>query len=268
MHISLDKPYLGNIRIFVLMLFVKSSMNRTKKIAILLTVVVITGTIIGLYFSFKSNDNKGVQLSREEYPVCGIDISAHNGIIDFYALKHDSIDFVMIKATEGVSFKDSKFLDNYHKARKAGLKVGAYHFFRFETDGLMQALNFINSVKDISLDLPLMLDVEEWRNTKGDTKSIVSRLSSMINHLVSNGYNIILYSNKDGFNRFIHNRFDKYPLWICSFSNPPIDAQWTFWQHTHWGKVKGIYGNVDINTFNGSRQQWEEWLANHPVKAQ
>lgn len=63
-----------------------------------------------------------LELSREEYPVTGLDLSAHNGDIDFSLLAADSIDFVVLKATEGATFKDPKFHHNYLAARKAGIR--------------------------------------------------------------------------------------------------------------------------------------------------
>ncbi len=245
-------------------------MKKAQFITLSASIAIITGIVMGIYMFLRPahGDNR-LSISRSQYPVCGIDISAHNGIVDFCKITHDSIDFVIIKATEGTSFKDSKFLTNYREAQKAGTKIGAYHYFRFDTDGIMQALNFINSIKNIKLDFPLMIDVEEWNNAQNiPHDEIIARLSDMINYLKSNGYNLIIYSNKDGFNDFIRNRFSEYPLWICSFTNPPISSTWTFWQYSHRGKINGIDGNVDLNTFNGSREQWLEWLSNHPAKAQ
>nr|MDE7190383.1 hypothetical protein [Muribaculaceae bacterium] len=95
---------------------------------------------------------------RNRFEVIGIDISAHNGDIDFRKVAADGISFVIIKATEGGTFKDRKFIDNLRKAREAGLKVGAYHFFRFDTPGYMQGLNFLNSLQSRQLDLPLIID--------------------------------------------------------------------------------------------------------------
>ena len=54
-----------------------------------------------------------VNVSRDEYPILGVDLSSHNGDIDFNRLKADSVDFVMLKATEGTTFKDPKFNRNY-----------------------------------------------------------------------------------------------------------------------------------------------------------
>lgn len=200
--------------------------------------------------------------SRDRYPVCGIDISAHNGEIDFEAVKADSIDFVIIKASEGADFKDDHFVDNMRRARVAHLPVGAYHFFRYDSPGRMQALNLLNSVAGRHLDLPLVIDVENWGNPSGiDTDVIVARLNEMIAYLRAHGYAVMLYTNKDGHARFFNARYADMPLWICSFTDPPGPERWILWQHTHRGSVAGIDGKVDMNTFNGSREQFAAWLS-------
>lgn len=194
------------------------------------------------------------------YPIKGIDISAHNGPVDFDALTGDSIDFVLLKASEGTAFKDANFHANYRLARRAGMTVGAYHFFRFDASGYMQALNFLHSVRGKQLDLPLVIDIEEWTNPDDRTTlAIIKQLRQLIEMLEQAGYNVMLYSNKDGYNRFIRGNFDRYPLWIASLTDTPT-GNWQLWQYTHRGAVKGIDSRVDINTFNGSRSSWLDWL--------
>lgn len=199
---------------------------------------------------------------RSRFEVVGIDVSAHNGDIDFRRVAADGISFVIIKATEGGTFKDKKFVDNLREARKAGLKVGAYHFFRFDTPGYMQGLNFLNSLQSRKLDLPLVIDIEEWANPNSQpTPIILNRLSEMIDHLESHGHRVMLYTNKNGFARFVRGRLEGYPLWICSLVDEPQEINWTLWQGTHNGRVKGIDHPVDINAFRGTASEWEEFIA-------
>lgn len=242
-------------------------MKKTKFIATSILIVMSALLISGLYIvNNRLRRTSGVEIERERYPVCGIDISSHNGNIEFSEIAADSIDFVMIKASEGTNFKDPRFHDNYRKARQAGLLVGAYHFFRFDTDGKMQGLNFVHTIRGKQFDFPLIIDVEEWGNIKDtDTDLIVDRLQALIDHLETEHYSVMIYTNKDGYARFIHNRFEDYPLWICSFTDPPLNDndRWTFWQYSHWGTVDGIETEVDLNTFNGSRDQWERWIYNN-----
>lgn len=204
-----------------------------------------------------------VEVSREEYPVVGIDLSAHNGKVDFGRVAADGVDFVMLKATEGESFHDPSFSKNYTLARSTELKIGAYHFFRFDCDGEKQARHFLDAVDSLSIDLPLAIDVEDNGNPEGYSADIVAgRLAAMINSLDAAGHRVIIYSNKRGFSRYIKGRFDDRPVWVCSFTNPPIaGGGWTLWQHSHRSRIDGINGDVDLNTFNGDSADWQHWLA-------
>lgn len=198
---------------------------------------------------------------RERFEIIGIDVSAHNGDIDFSRVAADGISFVIIKATEGGTFKDKKFVDNLRRAREAGLKVGAYHFFRFDTPGYMQGLNFLNSLRSRELDLPLVIDIEEWANPNSQpTPMVLNRLSEMIDHLESHGHRVMLYTNKNGFARFVRGRLEGYPLWVCSLVDEPKDIAWTLWQGTHNGRVSGIDHPVDINAFSGTAADWERFI--------
>lgn len=197
-----------------------------------------------------------------KYEVRGLDLSAHNGDVDFSRVRADGYEFVILKATEGASFKDRKFLDNVREARDAGLKVGAYHFFRFDTPGYMQGLNLLHSVGGRELDLPLIIDLEEWTNpNRQATPLVLDRLGEMISHLERHGYRVMLYSNKNGHTRFIRDRLDGYPLWLCSLGEEPQGVKWTLWQATHNGRAAGVSGAVDINAFHGSRAEWEKFVA-------
>lgn len=195
----------------------------------------------------------------ERYPVRGIDVSAHNGEIDFKAVKKEGMDFVFIKASEGSDFKDKNFDINYRNARRNGLKTGAYHFFRFDKDGVDQAINLLQTTGPRHLDLGLAIDIEQQGNPENvDSTLIADRLTAMVEYLNLLGYRVTLYTNRSGYEKFLMDTFPGYPLWICSFAEHPIDADWTFWQYDHHGKIKGITGDVDLNAYNGSREEWNE----------
>ena len=82
----------------------------------------------------------------------------------------------------------------------------------------------------------------------------------MVDYLNLLGHRITFYTNKEGYYDYIADLFPGAPLWICSFSSNPINAEWTFWQFNHHGKVRGIRGDVDLNAFCGSREDWEDFL--------
>ncbi|MBD5224415.1 MAG: hypothetical protein HDS68_00375 [Bacteroidales bacterium] len=193
--------------------------------------------------------------SVEDYPLRGIDISAHNGEVDFNLLKNAGVDFAYIKATEGADFRDRRFIQNAVGLRRVGIPAGAYHFFRFDRDGEMQGWNFINALKGRDFLLPPAVDVEEWGNASGVSAArIRTELNRMLDLLTREGYSPVVYSNKKGYHRYLRSHFSDYPLWICSFTDPPLgsDTTWAIWQFSHRGELPGIDGPVDVNTIRPS----------------
>lgn len=200
-------------------------------------------------------------VNPERYPVKGIDVSAHNGDVDMARVRKSGIEFVFIKASEGVDFRDRKFRQNYENARKAGLKTGVYHFFRFDKDGVEQALNLMRTLGGRRPELGLVIDVEKAGNPDSiPPKDITMRLVQMVDYLNLLGHRVMFYTNRDGYYDYIVDSFPGSPLWICAFSENPINAQWSFWQYNHRGRVDGIKGDVDLNVFCGSRDEWARYL--------
>lgn len=194
----------------------------------------------------------------ERFPIKGFDLSAHNGYANLNAAAEAGYEFVFLKATEGVDFRDENFVLNYQKARHAGLKTGAYHFFRFDRDGIEQAVNLLKTVGRRPLDLGLVIDVEDAGNARGvPIDSIRSRLQLMVEYLNMRGHRVTFYSNRSGWEKYILPDFEGAPLWICSFNDNSRNDDWTFWQYSHHGEVPGIRGDVDLNVFSGSREDWD-----------
>ena len=108
---------------------------------------------------------------RFNYPdmgntIKGLDVSHHQGKIDWQTVSEQNFQFVYIKATEGADFKDKRFLENFSGARNYGLQVGAYHFFTLCKSGEEQADNFIETVpKNVNM-LPPVIDLEYSGNCK------------------------------------------------------------------------------------------------------
>jgi len=205
--------------------------------------------------------SKPPYVDPERYPIRGIDISAHNGIVNFNRVAEDGMRFVFIKASEGENFRDENFASNFNSATEAGLKVGVYHFFRFDVDGISQGVNLLRTLDNRKPELGIVIDVEETGNPSGiHPDTIQERLSSMVDILTLKGYRVMFYTNKKGYYDYLKKNFQGYPLWICSFSSTPINTNWTFWQYNHRGRVKGVNGNVDLNTFCGSQSEWVDFL--------
>jgi lysozyme len=107
----------------------------------------------------------GIDIDKLKYPVTGIDVSSHTGKIDFQKVKEQNIDFVFMRSTGGRTVKDQMFEKNYLAAKKSDIPIGVYHFFRFNKSGKSQAINFLSAIKGKKFDLPLVLDIEDWKNS-------------------------------------------------------------------------------------------------------
>jgi lysozyme len=197
----------------------------------------------------------------EGYEIHGIDISHHQGKIDWETLKNEGqinefpIRFVMIKATEGATKVDENFEDNFYQARECGFTRGAYHFYSVHSSAKDQAAFFINKVKLENGDLPPVLDVEHKPKNLSDSAfkaSVKEWLDIVERHY---GVKPIIYTYYKFKTQYLSDSiFDAYPYWIAHYYVEKVEYQgaWKFWQHTDVGRLPGIKGYVDFNIYNGS----------------
>lgn len=198
------------------------------------------------------------------YPAMGIDVSHHNGKVDFHQVRQAGVKFVYLKATEGTSHDDPTFVPNCRGAREAGLLVGAYHYFRKHLSGKEQARHFLQVVQNQSLQLPLVVDVEEWYpDDDARLNAELDRLEAMLTQLEQSGHRVMLYANRHDWNHYLRYRFGNRELWLSSFFSPWVNAgiPHKLQQYTFYGSVQGISGDVDLNIFVGSQAEWQSWLA-------
>jgi lysozyme len=207
---------------------------------------------------------------RQQYPIQGIDISMHQTEIDWQQLAQPGqTDFVIMKATEGGSFKDQRFTQNWQGAKQQGLVRGAYHFFTFCKPGKDQAQNFIATVPVETNTLPPVIDLEFAGNcNKALTQIELDKELNDYIQVITKTYQQqpILYTTTEFYDVYLRNKFTQYPLWISNFYSTPQlshNRAWTFWQYTERGKAAGIPGLVDRNVFHGSPSQFKELLKNN-----
>lgn len=206
--------------------------------------------------------------------VRGIDVSHWQGSINWSKVRTSGVQFAYIKATEGVSFRDKRFNDNYRGATKAKVIRGAYHFARPGTStAKRQADYFVNRGGGWSADnrtLPGMLDIEV--NPKkganpcyGLSKTAMVRwIRDFVNQYHKRtGRWAVIYTNRNFWTTCTgsSSAFRKnHPLMVARFGvdKPGTIPGWgthTIWQYTETGRVRGITGDVDLDSFNGSRSR-------------
>lgn len=196
----------------------------------------------------------------DDYEVRGIDLSHHNGRIKYDEL--DSLDFVFLKVTEGASWTDKTFEKHYAAFKEKDIAIGAYHFFRFDTDGKSQARHFLNHLEGKEFQIPLVVDVEQENNPLVPREKVIARLRSFVKEIKHHtGIKPIIYTNGIGYSDFISNDFEDHTLWLSSTNSwRPAMMDCTFWQFNIKADLSAITHDVDLNVFRGSREEWEAYL--------
>lgn len=197
-------------------------------------------------------------------PVEGIDVSNHNGAIDWSKVAAAGKKFTFVLATDGTGFSNPRYSEQYHGAKNAGLIAGAYHFARpGSSSAEVQAERFLN-IADYQADgktLPPVLDLEVDPNSGGCYGLSVADMhlwTKTFNDKVKErtGKDPIIYANPSFWRQCMGgtDTFGGHALWLASYGvdSPAVPNgfnDWDFWQYTDQGSVAGIGGNTDLNQY-------------------
>ena len=182
----------------------------------------------------------------------GIDISHHNKNVNF-----DLIDqsFIFMKATEGSNFVSSAYHQRMDEAIRLQKNVGAYHYYRINTDPIIQAKHFCKHIKG---NLPPVLDIESINNDGYNDRVHTLQLLKFLEYVENyTGMIPIVYLGYYFCKDFIKPtpEFARYPLWLAWYTNYESKIKvsapwkhWTFWQYSETATVKGV-GKCDVNYY-------------------
>jgi lysozyme len=190
--------------------------------------------------------------SDRRFPVQGIDVSHHQGAIDWTQLPSQGVDFAYIKASEGADHRDPAFAANWSGAGKVGIARGAYHFFTLCRPGAEQAANFIAAVPVDPGALPPAVDLEYMGNCR--RPMTVARFHAELaayRRAVEARYRrpLLLYLTAEFDKAYqVSARVDR-PLWLRTiFLEPRFGARpWRIWQASNFRRLRGIEGRIDWN---------------------
>lgn len=192
------------------------------------------------------------------YPVQGLDVSAHQGKIDWKRVAQGPWSFVYLKASEGGDFRDPAFAANWQASQGTGLLRGAYHFFTFCRSGAEQAANFIQMVPAEAEMLPPVADLEFGGNCSKRPKQaeLMRELGVFLDALEKHYRRRPVLYVTDTFAKtyLAHGELAAYPLWVRDIVREPAEFNgriWQLWQFSNRGRVPGIQGFVDQNVFAG-----------------
>ena len=206
------------------------------------------------------------EAAPRQWEVFGVDVSVYQGEVDWAVLAGQGVDFAFIKATEGSSLQDVRFAENWANAQAAGVRVGAYHFFSYDSPGETQADNFIDAVPVTPGALPPVVDIEFYGDNlehppeKEHVHSILDPLLARLEeHYVVKP---ILYVTYRSYDLYLREGYEDYPLWCSSPMVAPFGRDWSFWQYSHSALLDGYYGTerrIDLNVFRGSEEEFRRF---------
>ena len=189
----------------------------------------------------------------------GIDVSKHNGNIDWGAVKNSGVEFAIIRcgyrgSSSGVLVIDPMYETNIKGAIAAGIPVGVYFFSQAvnEAEAVEEASMVLQLISGYSLQYPVYIDAEKSRG-RGDGISVDERTNvcrAFLETVSGAGYSAGLYSNKLWLEGMIHtSQLTNYKIWLAQYEDIPsyTSTRYDIWQYTSKGSVAGVSGNVDMN---------------------
>ena len=239
-----------------------------KRLITVLIVLVIVGAMIFLSVFLLAKQKK-IFINKwfvdEKTCVIGADVSSYQAEINMNKLKEQNIEFIYIKATEGSTFQDGRFAENWENAARAELSSGAYHFFSYDSEGRTQAENFIRTVgTDLKGRLLPAVDVEYYGDKEKnppEKEDVVRELRIYLEMLEEEyGVKPLIYTRSDIYEKYLKGEFDEYKKWMSSLYTPlswSYKDDWYIWQYLNRGKLEGYTGgemSIDLNVLNKEKE--------------
>lgn len=215
----------------------------------------------------KDKKTGGEEVSQEEVETMfenigkksmGIDVSAHQGVINWAKVKESGVEFAMIRVgfrgyTEGKIYEDKYFKSNINGAIANGIRVGIYFYSAAinETEALEEAAWVVNKIAPYNITYPVVYDFEDFNrnrciNVSG--KEATENALLFLNYVKSSGYEPMMYANKNDItNKMSRNSFS-CKFWLAHYTEQTdYKGSFNMWQYTSKGSVPGISGNVDMD---------------------
>ncbi len=183
----------------------------------------------------------------------GIDVSHHQGKINWSKVKNSGIKFAMIHCGYGIKNDkqiDSRFRENILNAKENGIHVGIYHYsYANSSIQASEEANFcLEIIKGYEIDYPVCYDIEDKSISKYSIQAKTDMCKSFCNKIEEAGYYAMIYCNKDWYyNHLYMDELNIYDLWLADYYKEIPSISCGIWQNSDHGKVDGIDGHVDLN---------------------
>lgn len=178
----------------------------------------------------------------------GIDVSHYQGSINWEQVcRSANISYVYIKATEGADLQDDCYRRNLEGARRMGLSVGSYHFYRPQIPWQKQLQNMMSVIKTADQDLVPIIDIEHAGRNEA---MFIADLTEFIRQVTEYyGKKPLLYTYQNFYNKHFNGILTDYPWMIACYQNsPPVlndGNTYVIWQYSSSGQIGGIPTRVD-----------------------
>lgn len=187
----------------------------------------------------------------------GVDISEHNGYVDFERMKNDEVEFVMLRTSWGHFVEDKMIRRNVAECRRVGLPYGFYHYSYAdsETNAKFEATSFLNLCRELGgYTYPLCLDMEDadhWKANHGvgDTLNLFT-IQTFKDVIEAAGEYLTLYMSKSWFDRLrALNAYliDSIDAWLAHWGVDKPSMTCGMWQYSSDGIVDGSSTRTDVN---------------------
>lgn len=176
------------------------------------------------------------------------------------------VEFAFIKCSEGMDLLSKYYNADLDSCLAHGIRVAPYHFYSSKSKPIDQAANFIAHARINECTMRPMLDVEpepHQLREMGGINACIKGMVIFVNEVeAKTGRKCVLYLNQNFVKQYYHlfpEELRQCDIWIAKYHEKHPYTRFCIWQFGCKGRVKGIYGNVDLNVFNGNRQEFERW---------
>lgn len=185
----------------------------------------------------------------------GIDVSLHQGIIDWDTVKKaEKIDFAILQAGYGrlASQKDPQFERNYSECKRLGIPCGCYWYSYAVTaeEAKLEAAACLEALIGKQFEYPIYYDVEEQKTLALGRDKVSAIIKAFCTELEKAGYFAGLYMSASHLNNLVSEDVKRrYVIWVAHYgvSKPSYTGAYGMWQKSSTGFVSGIAGNVDLD---------------------
>jgi len=202
-----------------------------------------------------------ISYSGEPRPLFGIDVSHHQGRINWSAVAADGVEFALIRMgyrgySQGGIMTDKSFAYNLEQAQSSGIAVGLYFFSQAVTveEAQEEARYLLAGLGDTQIAGPIVFDWEEIAGTDARTdyvkrETLTDMAAAFCAEIESAGHKAMVYFNQEtGYFHYDLSRLEQYGFWLAEYkSHPSFYYDFDIWQYSSTGRVAGIEGSVDLN---------------------